>query len=85
MLKSDLESSVVWVRYLALRPSQSDGIPPCSLSELLLLTTLRQLTHERSPILQIHFIMRDAVTCQVVTCEIESVRCPQVILVCQLD
>lgn len=29
--------------------------------------------------------MRDAVTCQVVTREIESVRCPQVILVCQID
>lgn len=44
----------------------------------------QKLTHERPPILQVHFIMRDAVTGQVMTCEVESVRCPQVILVCQL-
>ena len=85
MLKSDLESSVVWVRYLTLRPSQPNSVPPYSLSASLLTTPLRQLTHERSPILQVHIIMRDAVTRQVVTREIESVRCPQVILVCQID
>lgn len=45
----------------------------------------QKLTHERPPILQVHFIMRDAVTGQVMTCEVESVRCPQVILVRQLD
>lgn len=83
MLKSNLQTRIIRIRDLALRPSEPDGIPPCW-SESRSTHNKQLPTHERSTVFEILFVVRDTIAGEVVTREIESVGGPKVVLRYQL-